>query len=115
VRVGISLLTLAPSDLGGSETYARQLTRTLATVGTHEYTAFVPGRAKDAAGGLPAVQVRDTPAATRGPSRIPALAISSLRSREMERSATIEQTPMAMQAKKKSSLRHEERNSRRAI
>jgi len=83
VRVGISLLTLAPSDLGGSETYARQLTRTLATVGTHEYTAFVPGRAKDAAGGLPAVQVRDTPAATRGPSRIPALAISSLRSREV--------------------------------
>jgi len=83
VRVGVSLLTLAPSDLGGSETYARQLTRALASVGTHEYAVFVPARAKEAAGGLPAVEVRDTRAATRGPSRIPALAISSLRSREV--------------------------------
>jgi len=34
VRVGISLLTLAPGDLGGSETYARELVRALAAVGT---------------------------------------------------------------------------------
>jgi glycosyltransferase involved in cell wall biosynthesis len=82
VRVGISLLTLAPSDLGGSETYARQLTRALSSVGTHEYTAFVPARAKDAAGGLSAVEVRES-VATRGPSRIPAMAVSALRSREV--------------------------------
>jgi glycosyltransferase involved in cell wall biosynthesis len=86
VRVGISLLTLAPSDLGGSETYARQLTRTLATVGTLEYTAFVPARAVDAAGGLPAVEVRDSRIATRGPARIPAMAVSALRSRDVKSS-----------------------------
>jgi hypothetical protein len=36
MRVGISLLTLAPSDLGGSETYARQLVRALSRVGSLE-------------------------------------------------------------------------------
>ncbi len=83
MRVGISLLTLAPSDLGGSETYARQLTRALSSVGTHEYTAFVPSRAADAAGGLPAIEVRESRVATRGPSRIPAMAVSALRSRDV--------------------------------
>jgi glycosyltransferase involved in cell wall biosynthesis len=83
MRVGISLLTLAPSDLGGSETYARQLVRALSTVGTLEYTAFVPAHAKDAAGGLPTVEVHQPRAARRGPSRIPALALSAVRSREV--------------------------------
>jgi glycosyltransferase involved in cell wall biosynthesis len=84
VRVGISLLTLAPSDLGGSETYARQLVRALASVGTHEYKVFVPAHAKDAAGGLPALEVREPPTvARRGPSRVPAIALSALRSRDV--------------------------------
>jgi glycosyltransferase involved in cell wall biosynthesis len=83
VRVGISLLTLAPSDLGGSETYARQLTRALASVGTLEYTAFVPAYARDAAGGLRVLEVRETTIASRGPSRIPAMAVSAVRSREV--------------------------------
>ena len=83
MRVGISLLTLAPSDLGGSETYARQLVRALASVGTLEYTAFVPARAKDAAGGLRAIEVREPPVATRGPSRIPAIAVKASRSRAL--------------------------------
>ena len=42
MRVGISLLTLAPNDLGGSETYARQLVLALSQVGTHQYAVFVP-------------------------------------------------------------------------
>ena len=83
MQVGISLLTLAPGDLGGSETYARQLTKALAAVGTHEYTVFVPARAKDAAGGLPAVEVREPPVARRGPARIAAMAISARRTREL--------------------------------
>jgi glycosyltransferase involved in cell wall biosynthesis len=58
VRVGISLLTLASNDLGGSETYARQLVRALARVGTHEYSVLVPAYARDAAEGLPAIEVR---------------------------------------------------------
>ncbi len=83
MRVGISLLTLAPGDLGGSETYARQLTRALASVGTLEYTVFVPSRARDAAGGLPAVAVRELPIARRGPPRIPAISLAARGSREL--------------------------------
>jgi glycosyltransferase involved in cell wall biosynthesis len=81
VRVGISLLTLAPNDHGGSETYARQLVRSLGRVGTLEYRVFVPTRAKDAAEGLPAVEVQDPRVGRRGPSRIPAMAFLARRSR----------------------------------
>jgi glycosyltransferase involved in cell wall biosynthesis len=52
MKVGISLLTLVPGVVGGSETYARQLTGALARVGELEYTAFVPSIAPDAADGL---------------------------------------------------------------
>jgi glycosyltransferase involved in cell wall biosynthesis len=83
VRVGISLLTLAPGDLGGSETYARQLVRALGAVGELEYTTFVPSRTADAAGGLPAVRVREPPFARRGPPRIPAMAVAARMSREL--------------------------------
>ena len=37
MRVGLSLLTLVPGISGGSETYARELARALARIGTHEY------------------------------------------------------------------------------
>ncbi len=84
MRVGISLLTLAPGDLGGSETYARELVRALAAVGTLDYTVFVPARARDAAGGLPAIDVREPPVGRRGPSRIPSMAVSALRSRALQ-------------------------------
>ncbi|MBA2641391.1 MAG: glycosyltransferase family 4 protein [Actinobacteria bacterium] len=84
MRVGISLLTLSPGDLGGSEIYARQLVRALAAVGELDYTAFVTARARDAAGGLPAVFVRELPVARRGPPRIPALSIAARASRELQ-------------------------------
>ena len=53
MKVGISLLTLVPGIGGGSETYARELTRALARVGELDYEAFVPAIAPDAADGLP--------------------------------------------------------------
>ncbi len=53
MRVGISLLTLEPGAVGGSETYARSLCRALADVGTHEYRVFAPDRASDVGGPLP--------------------------------------------------------------
>jgi glycosyltransferase involved in cell wall biosynthesis len=79
VRVGISLLTLAPNDLGGSETYARQLVRGLSRIGTLDYAVLVPTHAKDAAEGLPAIEVSDPPIGRRGPSRIAAMAFSARR------------------------------------
>jgi glycosyltransferase involved in cell wall biosynthesis len=84
VRVGISLLTLAPGDLGGSETYARELVRALSSVGTLDYTVFVPSQASDAAAGLPAVEVPEPPIGRRGPSRIPAIAIAARRSEGLQ-------------------------------
>jgi glycosyltransferase involved in cell wall biosynthesis len=62
VRVGIGLLTLVPGIVGGSETYARNLVRTLARVGEHEYRVYVPTIAPDAADGLPAHAVTRYPA-----------------------------------------------------
>ena len=83
MRVGLSLLTLSPGDLGGSETYARQLIRSLARVGTLEYAVFVPARAKDAAEGLPAIEVKDPPVAKRGPLRIAMMALQVRRTKEV--------------------------------
>lgn len=84
MRVGISLLTLAPGELGGSETYARQLVKALSSVGTLEYTVFVPARARDAAGRLPAIEVKEPAVARRGPARIAAMALSTFRSRKVQ-------------------------------
>jgi glycosyltransferase involved in cell wall biosynthesis len=84
VRVGISLLTLAPGELGGSETYARALVKALGTVGTHEYAVFVPARAKDAAGPLTAIEVKEPPVAKRGPARVAAMALSTFRSKRVQ-------------------------------
>ena len=39
MRVGLSLLTLVPGEVGGAETSARGLARGLAEVGTLEYAA----------------------------------------------------------------------------
>src|SRR4029453_14520100 len=49
--IGISLLTLVPGVVGGSETYARELCRALGRVGEQEYRVFLPSIAEDAADG----------------------------------------------------------------
>ena len=53
--VGISLLTLSPGRMGGSERYARGLTTALGRHGRHEYVVALPPDVPDAAGGLPLV------------------------------------------------------------
>jgi glycosyltransferase involved in cell wall biosynthesis len=73
VRVGISLLTLVPGVVGGSETYARELTRALARTGELEYEAFVPTIAPDAADGLPTRVVSEYNASTSTAGRITAM------------------------------------------
>lgn len=72
-RVGISLLTLVPGLVGGSETYARELVRALARVGTLEYRVFVPSIAPDAADLLPARTVRSYRASDRTLGRVLAM------------------------------------------
>jgi glycosyltransferase involved in cell wall biosynthesis len=81
VRVGISLLTLSPGEMGGSETYARELVRALGRVGSLDYSVIVPARAKEAAEGLPAVEVKDPPVGQRGPLRILTTALQARRTK----------------------------------
>ena len=77
--VGISLLTLVPGVVGGSETYARELCRALARVGELDYRVFVPTIAPDAADGLPARTVSRYRAGRSMPARIRAMALAAAR------------------------------------
>jgi glycosyltransferase involved in cell wall biosynthesis len=56
--IGISLLTLVPGVVGGSETYARELVCALSRVGELEYRVFTSSLAPDATDGLPGDTVR---------------------------------------------------------
>jgi glycosyltransferase involved in cell wall biosynthesis len=58
--------------------------KALGTVGTHEYAVFVPARARDAAGRLPAIEVKEPPVAKHGPARIVAMALSTFRSQRVQ-------------------------------
>jgi glycosyltransferase involved in cell wall biosynthesis len=71
--VGISLLTLVPGVVGGSETYARELVRALARGGELEYRVFVPSLAPEAADGLPGKPVTAYRAGRSLPARLAAL------------------------------------------
>jgi glycosyltransferase involved in cell wall biosynthesis len=62
--IALSLLTLAPGRMGGSEGYARGLTSALARTGSLDYLAVVPPDAQDAGGGLP-VRVAGASSASR--------------------------------------------------
>jgi glycosyltransferase involved in cell wall biosynthesis len=77
--VGISLLTLVPGVVGGSETYARNLVRALARVGGLEYRVFVPRIAADAADGLPARTVSAYRASRSLPGRVAAMTLAAAR------------------------------------
>jgi glycosyltransferase involved in cell wall biosynthesis len=71
--IGISLLTLVPGVVGGSETYARELCRGLDRVGELDYRGFVPTIAADAADGLDSRVVRGYPASSSMPGRARAM------------------------------------------
>jgi glycosyltransferase involved in cell wall biosynthesis len=77
--VGISLLTLVPGVVGGSETYARELCRALDRVGSLDYRVFVPAVAEDAADGLPSHTVRAYRAGRSMPARILAMGLAAAR------------------------------------
>ena len=77
--IGISLLTLVPGLSGGSETYARELCRALARVGSLSYRVFVPTIAIDAADGLPSSVVSRYRASRTMPGRIAAMSLAAAR------------------------------------
>jgi glycosyltransferase involved in cell wall biosynthesis len=79
VAVGISLLTLVPGEVGGTETYARGLTRGLAAAGELDYRVLLPPVAEDAHGGLPAEVVAAYGSARTLPGRAVAMARAAIR------------------------------------
>jgi glycosyltransferase involved in cell wall biosynthesis len=72
--IGIGLLTLVPGAVGGSETYARELVRGLARVGTLDYRVFVSAAAADVGDGLPTVVSRRYRSSSSMPGRAAAMA-----------------------------------------
>jgi glycosyltransferase involved in cell wall biosynthesis len=76
--VGISMLTLVPGLVGGSETYARELCSGLSGVGELEYRAFVPSIAADAGDGLPTSVVSEYRASGTMPGRMAAMTLAAL-------------------------------------
>src|SRR5439155_6838874 len=88
--VGISLLTLVPGISGGSETYARELCRALARVGTLEYRVFVPGIATDAGDGLASQTVDGYRASRTMPGRIAAMSRATLNPEPLRRALELE-------------------------
>jgi glycosyltransferase involved in cell wall biosynthesis len=88
--VGISLLTLVPGIVGGSENYARELCRALARVGELEYTVFLPRIAGDAADGLPGEIVGRYAARRSMPGRIRAMAAAAAHPGPLRRELRLE-------------------------
>ena len=83
--VGISLLTLVPGAMGGSETYARELLRALARAGELEYRVLLPPVAPDAADGLPAVVAPEYGSATTLAARLRAMTRAAVRPGSLRR------------------------------
>jgi glycosyltransferase involved in cell wall biosynthesis len=79
MRVGLSLLTLVPGEVGGAETAARGLARGLAEAGALEYAALTPPAAPGAGEGLPEVAVPEYRHARTVPQRLLAMSLAALR------------------------------------
>lgn len=79
MRVGLSMLTLVPGEVGGAETSARGLARGLAQAGTLEYVAFTPPAAPGAGEGLPEVAVTEYRDARTLRERFVAMTLGALR------------------------------------
>jgi len=77
--VGISLLTLVPGELGGSETYVRELLRGLGRVGEHEYEVLLPPVAPTASEGLPSTIATEYRVARTVPQRLAAMTLGAAR------------------------------------
>jgi glycosyltransferase involved in cell wall biosynthesis len=79
MRVGISLLTLVPGEVGGAETAARGLCRGLAEAGELDEVAFTPPAAPGAGEGLPEIAVPEYRPAHSIRERATAMAVASAR------------------------------------
>lgn len=79
MRVGLSMLTLVPGEVGGAETSARGLAGGLAEVGTLDYRVFTPPAAPGAGEGLPETPVPEYRDARTVPQRFVAMTLAAVR------------------------------------
>jgi len=77
--IAIALLTLVPGELGGSETYVRELLRGLARSSEVDVRVYLPPAAPDAAEGLPAEVVPEYRPARTLRERLVAMAAAAAR------------------------------------
>ncbi|KQQ95836.1 hypothetical protein ASF62_04980 [Leifsonia sp. Leaf325] len=85
LRVALSMMTLVPGGMGGSETYARALTRQLATTSVVEATAYVPEAASGFGGALPERVVGSLPSGSSTTERLRTVASVTRRAPELRR------------------------------
>jgi len=83
--IGLSLLTLDPATVGGTQTYARELVRALAEHGKLDYRVFVSEIAPEAGGDLSTTVVPEFPAGRSRARRIAGLAFATLSDRRLRR------------------------------
>lgn len=88
MRVGLSMLTLVPGEVGGAETAARGLARGLAGVGTLDYAVFTPPAAPGAGEGLPEIAVPEYRLARTLRERALAMALATARPGRLRRRFT---------------------------
>ncbi len=88
--VGISLLTLVPGVVGGSETYVRGLCRGLRSVGSLDYEALLPTIAPDAAEGLTSRVVESYRASMTTAGRAIGMAAAALRPERIRKELGLE-------------------------
>jgi glycosyltransferase involved in cell wall biosynthesis len=81
MRVGISLLTLIPGVVGGSETYARELVRALGRVGELQYRVFTPSVVDDIEG----EPIRSYRASRTMTGRVRAMALAAIAPRALRK------------------------------
>jgi glycosyltransferase involved in cell wall biosynthesis len=89
--IGISLLTLDPSTVGGTQTYARGLVRALAERGTLDYRVYVSEIAAEAGGDLRTMVVPEFPAGRSRPKRIAGLALATVWDQRLRRALSREE------------------------
>ncbi len=83
LRVALSMLTLVPGSMGGSETYARELTRELASSDIIDAHAYVTRCATGFSRGVPETVVPGIEGGASTRARLTTLALASLRRRRI--------------------------------
>jgi glycosyltransferase involved in cell wall biosynthesis len=83
--IGISLLTLDPWTVGGTQTHARELVRALAGHGTLDYRVYVPAIAPEAGGDLRTVVVPEFPAGRSRLGRVAGLTRATIADGKLRR------------------------------